>query len=504
MRIVTSLEEATQALESAARESLKAFGSAEIFVEKFIAPARHIEVQIAGDYHGNIIALGTRDCSLQRSNQKIIEEAPALELKPGVSVEICEAARRLAKEVGYSNLGTVEFLYTEDGLFYFLEVNTRLQVEHPVTELVTGLDLVKLQIQIAQGETLNSAVGTDETPKPFGHAIEARLCAEEFTGQFATATGVILDAHIPRGPAGAGLIRADMGYEVCSEVTHHYDSLLGKIIVHAPDRPQAVHLLREALSQTRISGVGTNRSLLMHLVGTEAFRNLRHTVQGTTELLPTAGQLHDEWIMSHAIAAAIRLRTHFSLWASGSPWSEVGAAADYRITYPFSTSIHGVNITSKSQVSDEGVAVRIPSPEEREVLIRAIHDKSPGTHTESYSISIDRAAPIHVVVLHDGPTTWVHTPGSSLGLGITHPRSQSHSADDSSPQLSIRSPIPGKVVTVQVAVGDRVKQGDLLLVLDSMKMEHPFRAPRDGVVASLGVSMGTVVTSGKVLAVLSA
>ena len=504
MRIVTCLEEAKQALESAARESQKAFGSAEIFVEKFIAPARHIEVQIAGDAHGNVIALGTRDCSLQRSNQKIIEEAPALELKAGVSVEICEAARRLTKEVGYSNLGTVEFLYTNDGLFYFLEVNTRLQVEHPVTELVTGLDLVKLQIQIAQGETLRNALGTDETPKPFGHAIEARLCAEEFTGQFVTATGVVLDAHIPRGPVGSGLVRADMGYDVCSEVSHHYDSLLGKIIVHAPDRQQAVSLLRDALSQTRISGIGTNRSLLLHLLATDTFRNLQHSVQGTATLLPSADQLHDDWITCHAITAAIRLRTSFSNWAGGSPWSEVGAALDYSITYPFSTSIHGVDISSESAEKNGGVFVHITNPIEREVFIRANLDTSHATHTESYSVSIDRAAPIQVVVLRDGPTAWVHTPSNSVGLTVTHYRPQSQTAGEVSAQLSIRSPIPGKVVTIQVAAGDRVKQGDLLVVLDSMKMEHPFRAPRDGVVASVGVSTGTVVTSGMVLAVLAA
>jgi propionyl-CoA carboxylase alpha chain len=507
MRLITSHVECAEALESAARESLKAFGSPEIFVEKYIAPARHIEVQIAGDTHGDVVALGTRDCSLQRSNQKIIEEAPALELKPGVSEEICLAACRLAKEVGYSNLGTVEFLYTDDGRFYFLEVNTRLQVEHPVTELVTGLDLVKLQIEIARGAALRDVLGSEETPKPLGHAIEARLCAEEYTGRFAAATGIVLDMHVARGPSDSGLVRADMGYEVCSEVSHHYDSLIGKIIVHAPDRPQAIQLLAKALRATRVSGVGTNRSLLLHLLSTEAFRQLRHTVQGTASLLPAPEQIHDEWLTCHAIVAAARLMTPYSHWSSVSPWTDCDKAQATPLQYPLLTSVHGMHITSESQFEDDGVTVRISAPHPREVFIRLTPSLNPiSDPTRSInmcSVSIDRAVPVETVLYHDDTTTWVHTPNCSIALRTIHLRSGVHASQQAGGELPITSPIPGKVVSINVATGDRVSEGDLLLVLDSMKMEHPFRAPRDGVVASLGVAQGVVVNAGTTLLVIS-
>ncbi len=506
MRVVTKFDQAAEALKSAARESLKAFGSAEIFIERFIAPARHIEVQIAGDLHGGVVALGTRDCSLQRSNQKIIEEAPALNLKAGVSEELCLAACRIAKEVGYCNLGTVEFLYSDDGLFYFLEVNTRLQVEHPVTELITGLDLVKLQIEIARGAALKDALGSYDTPCPTGHAIEARLCAEEYIGQsgghFITSTGVVLDLHVPRGPRDSGLIRADMGYDVCSEVSHHYDSLLGKIIVHAPDRTQAIQLLRKALSETRVSGVGTNRALLMHLIGTAAFRGLLHNVQGTVTLLPSTEQIHEDWISSHAIAAASRLLKRSSLWAQVSPWSDPDKASACGLAYPFSTSVHGLTITSQSRLENDGVIVHITNPYEREVFIRI------GSYTQdlnglgTYSLSLDRSSASRTSILLDGPISWVHSESGSVGLRTIHSRTIAPTDHETSGELVITSPIPGKVVSVTVSPGAAVQEGDILLILDSMKMEHPFKAPRSGVVTKINVSKGALVNAGSALLII--
>lgn len=507
MRVVTRHEQAAEALQSAARESLKAFGSAEIFVERFISPARHIEVQIAGDMYGEVFALGTRDCSLQRSNQKIIEEAPALNLKAGVSEELCLAACRLAKEVGYCNLGTVEFLYSEDGLFYFLEVNTRLQVEHPVTELITGLDLVELQIKIARGASLKDTLGSYEMPSPAGHAIEARLCAEEYTGglsgNFVTGTGVVLDLYVPRGPRDAGIIRADMGYDVCSEVSHHYDSLLGKIIVHAPDRCQAIQLLRKALAETRISGVGTNRALLMHLSGTKAFRELTHTVQGTAMLLPSTEQIREEWISAHAILAATRLLGHRSLWAKESPWSDPDKAAACSLAFPFSTSVHGLSIASKSRLEDDGVTVSFTTPYEREVFIRISSSTEEIEGLRTYYLSVDRSSSSRVSILLDGPVSWVHTDLGSVGLHTTNTRTNTGADHAVSGELVITSPIPGKVVAVAVSTGAAVQEGDVLVILDSMKMEHPFKAPRSGVVTEIHVTKGALVNAGSALAVIS-
>ncbi|MFN4894494.1 MAG: acetyl/propionyl/methylcrotonyl-CoA carboxylase subunit alpha [Pseudomonadota bacterium] len=507
MRLVNSLEQCPEALESAARESLKAFGSSEIFVEKYISPARHIEVQIAGDIHGRVVALGTRDCSLQRSNQKIIEEAPALDLKAGVSEEICQAAARLAKEVGYCNLGTVEFLYSQDGSFYFLEVNTRLQVEHPVTEMTTGFDLVKLQIDIASGQSLDQMLGSCDTPRPIGHSIEARLCAEEYTGKFTATTGIILDMHIPRGPSDSGLIRADMGYEVCSEVSHHYDSLLGKIIVHAPDRSQAIQLLQNALSATQISGVGTNRSLLTHLITTDAFRELKHTVQGTAKLLPSTEELHDQWVTGHAIIAAARIISHDSRWLLDSPWTDSDKTLASHIRYPFTTSVHSLLINSEAYYEDSGILVCFSAPYQREIFIRLSpsneHDESAGPALRRFSASIDRSAAVPVAIVHDGDNTWIHTKSSSTNHLTVHSRARTLAGDNTAGELAITSPIPGKVATINISQGDRVQAGDLLIVLDSMKMEHPFRAPRDGVVASVEVSKGALVNAGATLIVIT-
>lgn len=503
MRLITHHEDCAEALASAARESHKAFGSSEIFVEKYIAPARHVEVQIAGDMHGNVISLGTRDCSLQRNNQKIIEEAPALGLKPGVSDEMCLAACRLAKEIGYQNLGTVEFLYTEDGLFYFLEVNTRLQVEHPVTELVTGLDLVKLQLDLAAGMTLGKALETDTPPIPFGHAIEARLCAEEYTGQFITTTGILLDAHIPRGPRNSGLIRVDLGYEVCSEVSHHYDSLLGKVIAHAPTRAEAQQILREALSEIRLVGVGTNRSLLIHLLSTRSFSDLKHTVQGTQELLPAPEQLHEEWFVAHAIASLARIFTARDDWAHTSPWCDRDKVVASNVRYPLSTSIHGVTITSTSLINEEGVTVQITGPESRELLLQCSSMRQLNSITKEYVVSLNRASPVKVSVAYDGATTWIHTPQSSCCLHTLHSRTRTIAGASDSTECVITSPIPGKVTAIHVAPGETVQEGDILVVLDSMKMEHPFRAPRAGTVAAISVTQGVVVHAGAVLVTLA-
>lgn len=502
MRLVSGPGDCRSELESAAREALKAFGSAEVFVEKYIAPARHIEVQIAGDTHGHVVALGTRDCSLQRSNQKIIEEAPATGLKPGVTEELCEAARRLAKEVGYSNLGTVEFLYTADGLFYFLEVNTRLQVEHPVTEMVTGLDLVRLQLDIAAGASLRDLLGSESTPSACGHAIEARLCAEEYTGRFVSATGVVVGMDIPLESAHGGSVRADMGYEICSEVTHYYDSLLGKIIVHGSDRAAAIALLEDTLARTAVSGVGTNRSLLMHLLRTTQFREQTHSIQGTKDLLPNEAALREQWMRAHAIAAALRLTESHSHWAAASPWMSQASHLQHPLRYPFSTAVHGEMIVSEAFFRDDSISVRIARPLECEYSIRVSSAQSTAPHSRCATVAFDGGPVSQVQLCYDGSTVWVHTTEASVGFSITHASAAGTDSNTAGDVARITSSIPGKVAALCVAPGDTVTAGSVVLVLDSMKMEHPFRAPRDGTVLALEVKAGSIVQAGATLAVI--
>lgn len=500
MRFINDAQGIASELESARRESKKAFGSDEVFVEKCITPARHVEIQIAADAKGVAIALGSRDCSLQRSNQKIIEEAPALHLAAGVEAEMFKAACALAKVSGYTNLGTVEFLYGVDGGFYFLEVNTRLQVEHPVTEAVTGFDLVELQIRLARGESL-AECGITTTPKQKGHAIEARWCAEEYTTTFVTSTGIVLDAWVPPTTKSGAAVRFDSAVEPCTEVTHHYDSLIGKVIVHASDRSSAISALDEALSQSRISGVKTNRSLLLHLLRTSDFRSLTHSVQGTAALLPSTDDSSRFATRAHSVAAAIRCATPLSPWAHNSPWLKEHAA-DAPLTFSWTTSVGPSIITSSTKRTDSGLVVSInTSPPTIHTLSIVGEVITQGTKSAAL-ISLDGGTPFDAMVLRDAHDYWIHLPSGTAVLHEEASAGGKRDAPDTGSSSIIRSTIPGRVAAVSVTEGVRVQQGDVMLVLDSMKMEHPIRAPIQGTITSLPCKVDAIVQSGSVLVII--
>ena len=507
MRMIAPESDRTGEIESAEREALKAFGSREIFAERCITPARHIEVQVAADKHGNVVALGTRDCTLQRSNQKILEEGPATQLRAGLTEELCEAACRLAKGAKYSNLGTVEFLYSPEGAFYFLEVNTRLQVEHPVTEMVTGLDLVELQIRLAEGKKL-SECGVSSTPAPKGHAIEARLCAEELSvlvaegGQatytFAISTGIVQEFEIPTREVAGATVRLDSGVSPCSEVTHYYDSLIAKIIVHAENRTKAIDALREVLSRSRISGIKTNRGLLIHLLSHETFRSLSHTIQGSSSLLPTLQEREKQSVRAHSIAAAFRVLQSSSPWASSSPWVSLGQIPPLKA--PWVTATGQTVVTSETLPTESGAQSSVTC----------------GSNATNWNISIDdvfsaqpdgnqlrvqvegEGAVTKACIRRDGHTTWVHLPDGSVALEErTNSPLLAHSASHLGREVVAH--IPGKVAALRVAVGDHVVAGQQLLVLDSMKMEHPIKAPTNGIVKELPLGVGSIVQAGAVL-----
>ena len=493
MRFINPDSDIAMELDSAQRESLKAFGSDEVFVEKCITPARHIEVQIVGDTHGNVVALGTRDCSLQRSNQKIIEEAPAVHLVPGSEAKLLDAATNLARAAGYTSLGTVEFLYGQDGSPYFLEVNTRLQVEHPVTELVTGLDLVELQLRIASGETL-AACGVTHTPEPQGHAIEARWCAEEFTDRFTTATGIVLDIEVPQPTARGSMVRVDRGVEPCSEVSHYYDSLIGKVIVYAPTRERAIEALDDVLSRSRLSGVRNNRNLLLHLLRTEEFKALSHTVQGTKLLLPSLDKIAAVTREAHVRAAAIRCATAVSTWAAESPWLST-TAPDAHISHPWTTR-HGDESLSSS-TTREGPSIKVTLGDTTDTMLITEGPFHFGNLTTA-TVSHNGGAPTPISLYRDGHDLWVHSDRGTVVLHEVAIGERTGGASSGSAN-EIRSTIPGKVAAVLVKVGDTVEHGTTLLVLDSMKMEHPIRASIHGRVAALDLAVGTIVQSGSLL-----
>ncbi len=268
MRIVRGVVELEEAMDSARSEAERSFGDGTLLIEKFIEGARHVEVQIFGDEHGNVMHLYERDCSTQRRFQKIVEESPCPALDSSQRTHICEAALMLARHIGYVNAGTVEFLLAPNGEFYFIEVNTRIQVEHPVTEMVTGLDLIQLQIEIAEGRAL------PPRPAQTGHAIEARLYAEDPENDFLPSTGMI---QVWRPPAN---VRVDTAIEEGAEIGIQYDPLLAKIVAHGPDRERAVRKLVYALKTTVIRGVQTNREYLIRTLDPEALEIAPHSLEG--------------------------------------------------------------------------------------------------------------------------------------------------------------------------------------------------------------------------------
>src|SRR4051794_13981995 len=304
MRIVRSSDELVEAVEGAQREAASAFGNGTVFLEKYVESPRHIEVQIFGDTHGNYIHLFERECSIQRRHQKIIEESPSPAVDDALRKEICSAAVAAARAIDYVGAGTVEFVMAPDGRFYFLEVNTRLQVEHPVTEMVTGLDLVDLQLDVARGEALSVAA---TEARINGHAIEARLYAEDVAAGFLPTSGPLHRIFIPEGEG----VRVDGGFEDGSSVSTFYDAMLAKVIVWAPTRTEAAHRLADVLQRSEVHGVVTNRSLLV--------RTLRHDefIAGQTDTgfyerhdpVDLGAPLSDDTTRrSHAVAAVLAAR----------------------------------------------------------------------------------------------------------------------------------------------------------------------------------------------------
>ena len=280
MHVVRSVAELGERIDTARREATRYFGDGRVYCERYVERPRHIEVQVLGDEHGNLVHLWERECSIQRRFQKIVEEAPAPGLDDALRRRLLEAATGIARAAGYSNAGTIEFILAPDGRFYFLEMNTRLQVEHPVTEMITGLDLVALQVRVAQGERL--PIAQDEVQR-VGHSVECRICAEDAEADFMPATGAVLALRAPAGPG----VRFDSGLVAGQKVTAAYDPMLAKLIVHGIDRAQAIARMRAGLRELVLLGVTTNAAFLERLLGHAEF---------------AAGRLHTGFVVEHAEA----------------------------------------------------------------------------------------------------------------------------------------------------------------------------------------------------------
>ena len=486
MRIVRGPDELRNAIEAAKREALNAFGDDTLILERYVDRPRHVEIQILGDHHGTLVHLWERECSIQRRHQKVIEEAPSPALGPELRAAMGAAGVAVGKAVGYTSAGTVEFILGGDGQFYFLEVNTRLQVEHPVTEMTTGLDLVREQIRIARGDRL----GYDRAPPQQGHAIEVRLYAEDAPAGWLPTTGTLAAFEIPDGPG----LRVDAGVRAGTEVGIHYDPMLAKVIAHAPTRGDAAALLAWALEHATIAGVTTNRDMLA--------RTLRHPAFLSGELDTHFLERHPEVVATPIEAAVLeRAAIAATLWQHESarrtprpvPGVELGWRNVWhqpeRITWHAGEHTVGVGYRNlgggriRVWIGDGGGDLTVLAADERGVRWQD-GDLAHGA----------RVVPVAGGTLH------VSGPGWSANL-TAEPRFPERRAEVAPGSLT--APMPGKVVKVMVAAGDAVEAGATLLILEAMKMEQPVKAPVAGTVTSLAVAAGEQVEADQLLAVVT-
>ena len=502
MRVVRDLTALPAAVEAASAEALSAFGDGTVFVERFVEHGRHVEVQVVGDIEG-VVVLGDRDCSVQRRHQKIVEEAPS----PAVDAELRErmgaAAVEAARTVGYVGAGTVEFLLGPDGTFWFLEMNTRLQVEHPVTEAVTGLDLVRLQLLVAAGQPLPAEATRAQLR---GHAVEARLYAEDPTAGFLPQTGVVHRFEVPGvgGGAGGWGVRVDAGVADGSVVGVHYDPLLAKVVAHAPSRAEAAGLLAAALAGARLHGVATNRDLLVGVLRHPGFL-AGETDTGFLERHPPAELAWHptpEAERVHAAVAALAAQAARRAAATVQPTIPSGwrnnpsqlQRVDYRgdggalaVGYRFGRA----GALESLEVDGE------PLPGAR---LWGAHPADPATWLVDLEVAgVRRRFEVHLVGdLHfvDGPL------GHAELRELPRFPEPDAGAAAARTQGSLASPLPGIVRRVAVRPGEPVAAGALLVVVEAMKLEHRIGAPTAGHVREVLVAEGQEVEAGTPVAVL--
>src|SRR4051794_7146745 len=490
MRIVRSAAELDEAVSGAAREAGSAFGDATVFLERYLEAPRHVEIQVFADSHGNVVSLFERECSIQRRHQKIVEESPSPAVDESLRMRMGAAAVAAARAVGYVGAGTVEFVLDEKGEFAFLEMNTRLQVEHPVTELVTGLDLVRLQLLVAEGHPLPPEA---LAPVLSGHAIEVRLYAEDATRGFLPVTGRLSRFEIP---SVAG-VRVDSGVESGTVVSPHYDPMLAKVIAHAPTRSEAATMLAAALARARIHGTTTNRDLLVAILREEEF------LDGATDTAYL--ERHDPVSLGaspvgqgdrvvHAVAAALAVQASRraaarvlgglpSGWRNNpSQRQEVslrptGGGEPVTVSYLFGRA-------GAVAIAVDGLDVDV-----------TLHTATAGTVDLSVDgvrrrcdVAIDNDA-----VDVDSAAGWT--------AYIVEPRFAEPDAGHAAGSLV--APMPGSVVRVLVQAGADVTAGQALVVLEAMKMEHTVAAPTTGTVAEVRVQPGRQVEAGTVLVVVA-
>ncbi len=489
MRVVESAADFADALAGAKREAKAAFNDDHVLIEKYLTRPRHVEIQVFADQKGNTVYLFERDCSIQRRHQKVLEEAPAPGLTPETRMKMGDAAVAAAKAIGYVGAGTVEFLLDSDGSFYFMEMNTRLQVEHPVTEMITGLDLVAWQIRVAEGEELSI---TQEDLTIDGHAIEVRLYAEDPANNFLPGAGQIKFLSFP---FDSDVVRIDSAvrettYGDGDVISIHYDPMIAKIIVHGDTRAEAITNLQAALDETMVAGPKTNLAFLRRLAAHPSFRagdlTTGFIAQHTAELLPARRQPADDVYALAALGIYLR-RAQISLatpeavspWNDLSGWRVGGAEVE---SYLFKEGDSVLTVTIANHTSNYLTPeVTLPGGATHAAQLM------PAAYDHSFEVKM-AGRHYTAAVLQEGTQLNVLSAGISETLHYLDPLSFETGDEDAAGGL--HAPMPGKVVAVRVQLGDNVKRGQPLMIVEAMKMEHTITAPIDGIIAAINANVG--------------
>ena len=486
MKIVRSEKDLFISIAAAKREAKSSFGNEKIIIEKYLENARHVEVQIIGDMEGNFAVLGDRDCSLQRRHQKVIEEAPAPNINEKLRKEMASQAINVAKKISYLGAGTIEFLVYRNN-FYFIEMNTRLQVEHPVTELIFGVDLVEMQLRIANGEKIKI------NPLIKGHSIEARIYAENPELDFLPSPGKITNFSIPN----SNNIRADLGYFEGDYVSSYYDSMLGKLIVHGKNREQAINLLSSALKATLIVGVDSNIDFLRRIIDHQSFKKLS---LGTNfienywkDLFPSV----EEKTLLLGISVCLFLikrsgakKYSSSPWEMMHSWRHCGASGE-----KFVIEERKVQYNVECFSFDRGnYSFRILKPNLTKLMNISIFN---GDKERNYSIKYNKKTLKVTLVKKEDNCLYIIYDGYHLRLNVLERFSSNFKGELTSG--SLEAPMPGKVAKVYVKNNQKVKKGTILAIIEAMKMEHSIIAPFDGIVKNIAVKEGEQIEEGHIV-----
>jgi 3-methylcrotonyl-CoA carboxylase alpha subunit len=492
MRVVHNADEFMTALEAVKREANASFGDDHVLLERYLTKPRHIEIQVFADTQGSVLHLFERDCSIQRRHQKVLEEAPASGMTSLLRARMGEAAVAAAKAIGYVGAGTVEFLLDEDDSFYFMEMNTRLQVEHPVTEMITGQDLVQWQLLVAAGEPLpcaqkDLAIG--------GHAIEARIYAEDPDRDFLPSVGLL--RHL-RTPVETTNVRIDTGVRQGDEVSMHYDPMIAKLIVWDSNRAAALRRLRQALSECQVVGVTTNIEFLSAIAAHSAFAeadlDTGFIAKHRNELFPDVAPASD-MVLALACLDVLLLRGEEAMQdaeASSDPYSPWNQTSGWQLNSDNFHELIFLDGEERVQVvahyRDDGYLLDLPGGSQ---LVRGERD---GVGDLFADLGGTR---IKATVVRHGADLTVMSHGFSHRLTLHDPHALTGELDEAGGKLT--APMPGKIIAVMVKVGDDVKKGTPLVILEAMKMEHTIVAPVDGIVSQVHFKVGEQVSDGDAL-----